>query len=124
VTFWPGDTPPAPAGAALLTGATARRVHAIEWAWLGRMRSTALYRYALDAADFEHWPAATGHRVARRAVRPLRVEPVGDLIDRHAAAGIELRLVPTIWPLVEAVVESGLEFSVIRSRNAAPRAAG
>lgn len=119
VTFWPGSR--LPAAASPLTGATGRRVHAIEWAWLGRMRSTAVYQYALDAADFEHWPDATGHRVARRAVRPLLVEPVGDLVDRHAAAGIELRLVPTLWPLVDAVVGSGLEFSIIRSRNAAPR---
>jgi hypothetical protein len=49
------------------------------------------------------------------------VEPVGGLLERHAAAGIELRLLPTIWPLVDALVDSGLAFSIIRSRNAAPR---
>jgi hypothetical protein len=122
VTFWPSD-PLTPAGAALLTGATARRVHAIEWAWLDRMRSTTLYGYALDAADFQPWPGGGG-QVARRTVRPLRVQPVGDLVERHAAAGIELRLVPTLWPLVDAVVDSGLEFSIIRARNVARRAAG
>jgi hypothetical protein len=121
VTFWPGTQPPTPVGEALLGGATGRRVHAIEWAWLDRVRSTALYQYVLDGADFEPWPPASGHRVARRTVRPLRVEPVGDLLERHAAAGIELRLLPELWALVDAVVAAGLEFSVIRARNAAPR---
>ena len=80
-----------------------------------------MYGYALDAAEFSPWPEAYGHRVADHPVRPLRVEPVGDLIARHAAAGIEFRLVPTLWPLVDEVVDSGLPFSIIRIRNAAPR---
>jgi hypothetical protein len=50
------------------------------------------------------------------------VEPVGDLLARHAAAGIELRITPSLWPLCDAVVGSGLRFSMVRMANAEPRA--
>jgi hypothetical protein len=80
-----------------------------------------LYGYALDAAEFSPWPEADGYQVADHPVRPLRVEPLGDLLAHHQAAGIELRLVPTLWPLIDAVVGSGLPFSIIRKRNATPR---
>jgi hypothetical protein len=49
-----------------------------------------------------------------------RVE-VDDLLARHAAAGIELRLTPSIWSFWRRVAESTVEFSGSRLRNAAPR---
>lgn len=121
VTFWRGPEPPAPLGVTLLAGSTADRVHAIEWAWLDRLVSTTLYGYAFDAGAFTPWPNADGYRVAREPVRPCRMERIDDLLGRHRQAGVEVRLVPTLWPLVAAVVDSGLRFSVIRSRNATPR---
>jgi hypothetical protein len=51
----------------------------------------------------------------------MSVAPVGDLIDRHIAAGIELRIVPNLWHLIDLIVASGLEFSIIRKANAQPR---
>ena len=115
VTFWP-LRPPDASAAALLGGAG--RVHAVEWAWLHRIREAQLYRYEFDAAPFRRWPPAAGYLVAEQAVRPLAVHPVGDLLAAHADAGIEIRLVPTLWPLADLVQRSGLEFSMIRMRNA------
>jgi len=43
-----------------------------------------------------------------------------DLIGRHVDAGIELRIVPELWPLWERVIVSTLEFSGIRLRNLKP----
>jgi hypothetical protein len=43
---------------------------------------------------------------------------VGDLLARHTEAGIELRIVTNLWPLIDAIVSSGLEFSIIRKANA------
>ena len=52
-------------------------------------------------------------------VTPARVElidyPIAELLKR----GIELRFVPDLWPLRDAVVESTLQFSIIRMRSAA-----
>ena len=42
---------------------------------------------------------------------------LGDLLAKHALAGIELRIVPALAPLWERVVASTLEFSGIRLRN-------
>jgi len=120
VTFWP-VRPPAAEAVALLGGA--HRVHAVEWAWLPRIGDALLYRYEFDATPFRPWSSAAGYAVADDLVRPLAVRPFGDLLATHAEAGIELRLVPDLWPLAELVQRSGLEFSMIRMRNARGRAA-
>jgi hypothetical protein len=58
--------------------------------------------------------------VAVAAVEALGpAEPVGDLLELHRAAGIQVRLVDNLWPWWEAVIESTVEFSGIRLRNAA-----
>jgi len=58
--------------------------------------------------------------VTRKPVRPISVTPVGDLFVRHVEMKIELRLVRNLWPLIDAIVASGLEFSIIRTANAQP----
>jgi hypothetical protein len=107
VTFWPAG------------GARHERVHAIEWAWLDRVRSTRLYVYRLDGTTFRPAPGGGGW-ISDEVLRPLDVQPVGGLLERHAEAGIELRLVANLWPLHHWAVASGLEFSSVRLRNAAP----
>jgi Family of unknown function (DUF6886) len=116
VTFWP-VSPPDQTQAALLAGS--RRVHAVEWAWLERLRAAELYRYEFDVTPFRRYDPAAGYLVTDHAVRPLTVRPLGDLLAAHAEAAIELRLVPTLWPLADLVRQSGLAFSLIRMRNAA-----
>jgi hypothetical protein len=37
--------------------------------------------------------------------------------------GVELRVLPDLWSLRDAVIASTLEFSIIRWRNASPRRA-
>jgi hypothetical protein len=100
---------------------TASYVAAIEAGWLERLRSTVLYRYVFPPDGFELTDECAGYWVARKAVEPLRIEPVGDLLQAHANAGVELRILPSLWPLYEAVIASTLQFSVIRWRNAAPQ---
>ena len=115
--FWPKEEP-TPTQLALL-GGRRRRVHAIEWAWLERMRTCALYAYELDPEPFQRRPQSGGAWTSTVAVEPLRVSPVGDLLARHHEARIELRLVDNLWPLWELVTSSGLPFSGVRLRNAA-----
>lgn len=96
------------------------RVHAIEYSWLDAIRTVRLYAYRLPAADFapigDPRPYAL---VATRPVRPLGPpEPIGDLFALHAAAGIQLRVLPRLWDFWDAVVASTLDFSGIRLRNA------
>jgi hypothetical protein len=98
-------------------------MHAIESCWLERMRACRLFAYRFDPAPFDTHNKEAGFWTTKQTVTPASVEPVGDLLDLHAKAGIELRLVPDLWPLIDAIVASGLRFSIIRKANARPRGA-
>lgn len=120
ITFWADEETTEGDQERFLSQGTSRRIHAIESAWLGRMRSCGLYAYHFDAAPFERYPEAGGYHVAQTEVVPLGCEPVGDLLERHTKADIELRVTPSLWPLQRAVVASSLQFSICRMRNAQP----
>lgn len=99
----------------------ADRVHVVELGWLDAIRSTVLYRYVFDAEPSERWTEVNGQYTATTEVMPLAVEPVGDLLALHAAAGIELRFVPDLRPLHDLAVCDEWDFSVVRMRNARSR---
>ena len=97
----------------------AKWVAAIEGAWLERMRTAELFAYRFPAETFEPVDDAWMY-ISRKAVTPLGVEPVGDLLGRLRDQNIEVRITPSLWPLWNAVIGSTLHFSGIRLRNAAP----
>lgn len=103
----------------------AHMVIAIEGCWLARLRETKLYVYHLPASTF----ASAGERegpgyyVSRAPVTPAQIEPAGDLLNRLVAAGVELRVTPSLWPLWNVLKTSSLHWSGIRLRNAAPESA-
>jgi hypothetical protein len=118
-TFW-ADEQTTPDDAERFLLGTSARVHAIEAAWLERVRSARVLAYRLPGEPFEPHPEVGGYWVAREPVEPLELIELGDLLARHAEAGIELRLVPALAPLWERVIASTLQFSGMRLRNAAP----
>lgn len=87
------------------------------------LRTTTLYRYRLDMAAFSPWSEASGQWTSPREVRPLGVEPVGDLLTAHAKAEIELRFVTSLHPLRELAESDQWDFSLVRMANARPRVA-
>lgn len=102
-------------------GTDAPRLHAMELQWVERMRTTRLYRYELDTSHFVAWGPASGQWISDHDVVPVGVAPVGDLFDVHVDAGIELRLVPTLWPMYDLAVSDRWDFSIVRIANARPR---
>jgi hypothetical protein len=100
---------------------TASKVVAIESAWLPAMKTTTLYRYELPSASFELEDECAGYWVSRDAVEPARVDVIDDLLAALPEHGAEVRILPSLWPLYEAVIASTLQFSIIRWRNVAPR---
>jgi Family of unknown function (DUF6886) len=96
-------------------------VIAVESAWLERLRSCRLYCYHLPPQTFACLDECAGYFVSRRAVVPTQVQVVDDLLAALLGRGTELRFVPNLWPLRDAVVSSTLRFSLIRMRNALPR---
>ena len=90
-------------------------------AQIDRMRACRMYVYRFDSTPFGTQNADAGYYSTRETIVPLSVEPAGDLLELHARAGIELRIVENLWPTIDAILASGLEFSIIRKMNALPR---
>ena len=100
---------------------SSRAVVAVENAWLERLRSCRLYCYHMPPATFECLDDCAGYFISHVAVVPSRVEVIDDPMAELLRRGVELRFLPNLWSLRDAVVASSLQFSLIRMRNAAPR---
>jgi len=95
-------------------------VVAIESTWLKRLRDCRLYCYQLPSETFECFDECAGYFLSRSPVMPVQVEVFDDLTAELLNRGVELRFVPNLWFLHEAVAASTLQFSSIRMRNALP----
>ena len=116
--FWPcGDTTPEDRDR-WYAGVDAQMVIAVESAWLDRILDAHLYRYAMPEETFELVDACAGHWVSRKALVPLSVEPVGDLLTALASARVELRITPSLAGLWREIIQTTMCFSGTRLRNA------
>lgn len=101
--------------------ASSSSVVAVESSWLEHIRSCRLYCYHMPPETFECIDECAGYFVSRVSVVPAQVEifddPIAELLKRE----VEIRFLPTLWHLRDAVVASTLQFSLIRMRNALPR---
>jgi len=100
-----------------LDGDRERRVAVIETVWLERVRNARLYAYRMPPEPFDVVEDDRFH-IASTPVEAIERVEMGDLLGRHATAGIELRIAPSLYPLWDKVIETSLEFSGIRLRNA------
>ena len=116
-TFWASDATSDDDVTRFLLGDRLLRVQAVQSDWLARVRAARLLAYRLPPETFECYERANGYWVSRQAVEPLEMIELGDPLDRHAAAGVELRIVPDLCFVWQQVIESSLEFSGIRLRN-------
>lgn len=96
-------------------------VVAIESAWYTRLAQCRLYRYHLPPGPFTCLDAGAGYHVSRETVVPVHVDVIEHPLDLLLQQRVEVRLVPSLWALHDAVAASTLQFSMIRMRNAAPR---
>jgi uncharacterized protein DUF6886 len=100
-----------------LDGDRDRCVAAIETSWLERLRSVRLYGYRMPPEPFDVVEDDRFY-IASTPVDAIEVLELGDLLTRHAEAGNELRITPSLYPLWDQVIETTLDFSGIRLRNA------
>ena len=119
VTYYAG--PQTTAGERTQFLGSSRAVLAIEEDWVNRVRQCRLYCYTLAPHSFECIDECAGYFISRVAVAPVAVELVEDVVFELQQRGVELRILPNLWPLRDAVVASSLSFSNIRMRNARPR---
>ena len=115
-TFW-AEAGTADADAArFLGGDRARRVHVVEPDAVESMRTARVLAYRMPEEAFlenddRFW-------ISSVAVEPLALVELGDLVERHERAGIELRTEPDLLRFWDEVIGSSLGFSGIRLRNA------
>jgi hypothetical protein len=96
----------------------ATRIHVMEAGWLRRMQECRLYAYQLPTGPFRPHEVG-GYWVAGEPVDAIDRMVIDDLAGRHARAGIELRVTPSIWPFWRRVADSTVGFSGSRLRNSA-----
>lgn len=101
----------------------ARALVAIESAWWPAVRAGRLWIYEMPRMSFQCADVTAAYYISRDTVTPLCVQAVDDIPAALLARGVELRVLPTLWPLADRVRHSALPFSLIRMRNAAPRRA-
>lgn len=118
--IWPVSTTTAQDRERFFGQSAAGRLHVMESGWLERVRACRLYAYRLPAGAFRPHEVVGGYWVADEPVEALGCEVVDDLLARHASAGIELRVTPSIWPFWRQVAASTVAFSGSRLPNAAP----
>lgn len=114
-TFWANSATSDGDVARFLDGDRERRAHVIEPGWLAAMRSTRVVAYRLPTGPFEPWDRFW---ISSTAVEPLERVELGDLVERHHAAGIDVRIDDDLPGLWQSVIASTLDFSGIRLRNA------
>jgi hypothetical protein len=98
----------------------ANRLHVMESGWLRRMQECRLYAYRLPTGAFQPHEVG-GYWVADEPVDAIERVVIDDLVGRHADAGIELRITPSIWPFWHRVANSTVAYSGCRLRNSASR---
>ena len=81
------------------------------------MRTTRVIAYRLTEETFAPDPEVGGYWLSREPVEPVEVADLGDLVERHARAGIEFRAVPE--PL--AGLESHRRLDARVQRDPAPQ---
>ena len=114
-----------PTDVAHLLGTTvARHVVAIESGWLDRVRAAILWLYELPVDTFDLLDPVAAYYVSPQPVRPRAVHCMDDQLGELAGRDVELRVMPSLWPLRDAVLASSLAFSVIRMGNVRPPAPG
>lgn len=115
-TFWAESETSEEDVERFLGGDSSQRVHVVEPDWLEPMRTTRVIAYRMPQQPFvenedRFW-------ISAEAVEPLELVELGDLVQRHDEAAIELRTEPDLIRFWNEVIASSLGFSGIRLRNA------
>jgi len=105
----------------LLGHSAAKHVVAIESRWFKAVAGQRLYQYEMSGHTFSVIDAGAGYYVSREPVSPRAIVTIDDLLAELLKRDVELRVMPSLWRLRDAVVASTLQFSIIRMRNALPR---
>ncbi len=121
VTYYPLPGSKAEDAERLIGPSGSKHVVAIETGWLERAMRESLWLYEFDPGAFIEVDAGAGYHISRQAQIPVSKKKIEDPLLELTSRGAELRVLPSLWPLRDAVLEASLQFSFIRMRNAKSR---
>ncbi len=90
----------------------------IENGWFDRMRSTTLYLYEFDTADFRLTDKTAGYYVSEKTQIPVNKYRIDDIFSELINRNVEIRITDNLWHIAESVKASSLNWSLCRMRNA------
>jgi hypothetical protein len=122
VTFYASDSSTPEDIEKLMGQTSATYVIAIETSWFERARKALLYKYTFKTDTFEVSDKNAGYYVSPVAVKPTAMTVIEHPLEEMFKRNVELRVIPSLKKLQEAVIGSSLHFSCIRMRHAKERA--
>jgi hypothetical protein len=118
VTFYAGADTTDADKQKFMGNATARHVVAVESGWHQQIKETTLYCYEFLPDDFMLIDECAGYYISYKPVVPVVITVINDIMAALLSRDIELRLMPSLTDIADAVRNSSLQFSLIRMRNA------
>lgn len=104
----------------LMYGTSAKCVVAVESLWLPQILKERIYQYEFAPDGFTMVDDIAGYHISRQPAKPISEIEITDLLAELLNHGVEFRVMPSLWKLRDAVINSTLGFSIIRFRNAQP----
>jgi len=106
---------------ALMGYSSAKSVAAIESRWLSEMQNTTIYIYEFNPENFVIQDETAGYYISSQPEIPISVTTVTNVLNELLKHNVEVRIMPSLWDLRDAVVNSSLGYSAIRMGFASPR---
>jgi hypothetical protein len=97
---------------------TASHVIVVENGWYQQIKEITLYCYEFLPDDFMLIDECAGYYVSYKSAVPMAVTVIDDIMAVLLSRDIELRFMPSLTDIADAVRKSSLQFSLIRMRNA------
>jgi hypothetical protein len=121
VTFYAGAVTAAADRERFLGRSSTTHVVAIEADWFHRVNSTVLFCYEFPPESFTLLDGTAGYYISYAPVIPLAIRRIDNIFEELLRGNhIELRILPELRSLGNAIVASTLSYSLIRMRNAKP----
>ena len=118
VTFYAGPLTSEQDRIQFLDHGDSEYVVSVESKWLDAIRRTVLFCYELPTESFHLLDECAGYYISYESIKPVSIERMDDLLRKLTSRQVELRIMPSLKKLVEAVVQSTMSYSLIRMRNA------
>ncbi len=105
----------------LLNSNASCHVVAIEDLWFEKALESEIWIYEFQPNAFSVVDEGAGYFASKKSVTPTGKRKIKNPLVELISRGAELRIVSSLWPLRDAVIQSSLQFSCVRMPNAKPR---